>query len=486
MKKFLIVSSLAAMLCSTAFSAELGYGMEDFMSRDSQKERVFVTFKEPSFLSSDNFLKDLKEKALISQKDFIQKYSGRQNNINSLWSANAVVLDADRELVREISLRKDVDRIFVNPEMKFFDENSFESVDNSNGSVYALKSMNVLRAWEDFGIKGADTVAGVVDSGLNKELPVFKGKVIDAKNFAGDIDDVTDKSGHGTHVSGTVTGGEVSGDLYDLVWGMWWQKAGTFEGNIGVAPESEILFSKCAQDDGNITFEDILEGLEWMADPDGNPDTRDGARVINASLGADTSIPELRQPLINIQKTGVFLCFAAGNSGKVCGSPADFPEIFAVGAVDSSDIKAGFSSIGPVNFDGKEHIKPDVCAPGVKVISYYGDKLAGVDGTSMAAPNTTGVITLLYSANPELTVDEVKDILKRSALDLGEQGADNLYGHGRIDAYKALSIVTGKNQFKADVYQFDSMRNAVLENLRYADGSESFENMYNNSSTMLN
>ncbi|MCK9224324.1 MAG: S8 family serine peptidase [Candidatus Muirbacterium halophilum] len=486
MKKFIIVSSLAAILCSTVFSADFGYGMKEFLNRgNSEKTRVFVTFKEPAFLSSDNYLKDLKEKALISQKDFLEKYSQR-NNVNSFWSANAVVIDADKELIEEISLRKDVDKIFVNPEMKFFDEISYKAVDNSNGSVYALKSMNVIRAWEDFGIKGQNTISGVVDSGLNKNLDVFKGKLIQAKNFAGDINDVTDKSGHGTHVSGTVVGGEVSDDLYDLIWGMYWQKAGTFKGNIGVAPEAKLLFSKCSQDNGNITFEDILEGLEWMADPDNDANTKDGARVINASLGADVSIPELRQPLINIQKTGVFLCFAAGNSGKICGSPADFPEIFAVGAVDASDRKASFSSIGPVNFDGKDHIKPDVCAPGVKVVSYYGDKLAGVDGTSMASPNTAGVITLIYSADPSLTVDEVKDILKKSALDLGEKGADNLYGHGRVDAYKALSLVTGKNEFKADVYQFDSMRNAILENLKYADGSESFEKMYNNASASLN
>jgi len=172
------------------------------------------------------------------------------------------------------------------------------------------------------------------------------------------------------------------------------------------------------------------------------------------------------------------LVFAAGNSGKKVGSPADFPEIFAIGAVNNNDGKASFSSIGPASWDGVDYIKPEVMAPGVSVISYYGEKLAGIDGTSMASPNATGVIALLLEADPSLSIAKIKSVLKETALDLGTAGPDNQYGHGRIDAYAALAKVTGKNTFKSMIYQYDSYRNAIMERSRTLDGKYDSEMAY--------
>jgi thermitase len=61
-----------------------------------------------------------------------------------------------------------------------------------------------------------------------------------------------------------------------------------------------------------------------------------------------------------------------------------------------------------------------------------------MSGTSMASPFVTGLVGLILSRRPELTVDEVTTLLEKTAKDLGEPGLDPLYGYGRVDAHLAL------------------------------------------------
>jgi|GEM_PF-4604617 len=486
MKRFMVLFVVLSVLFTfDVGAAQISEDVRELMSISNEKIPVIVEMKDVMSLSGNDLdIATLKQNADITQKDILDFISANKNisGIKTLWAFSALSLKADADMIEKLSTREDVERIFLNKEFKLFKDNTYRNsilrTTDGDGLVYGLKSMNVDKVWDDFGIDGTGVISGVVDSGINKELSVFDGKLLAGRNFAGEENDFSDKNGHGTHVSGTVVGSWASDDLYELKWGMFWSKVGTFEGNIGVAPGAKFYFAKCMQEDGKISFDDIIESIQWLSDPDGDPGTDDGARVINASLGSDTSVPELREPLVNIQNTGVFLCFAAGNSGKVCGSPADFPEIFAVGAVDSNDNRASFSSIGPVNWDGIEYIKPDVCAPGVKVISYYGDKLSKLDGTSMASPNTTGVITLMYQADPTLTVDEIKQILKETALDLGDKGADNKYGYGRVDAYAAISKITGRNKLKSLVYRYQKLNDEIVKSSSVLDGTLEAEKAY--------
>ncbi len=487
MKKIVLFSLVMVFLLVNSQAAVIGNDLKDMLQKIDEPISVIVKMKDVSALVSNSYdIATLKQNAQISQKDIMDflTYEKNISDVKNLWAMSAISIKADKNLIETLAKRDDVEKIFLNKEFKLFDNNTYRDslfrTTDGDGFVYGLKSMNVDKVWKDFGIDGTGVISGVVDSGLTKDLSVFDGKLLAGKNFAGDENDFADKNGHGTHVSGTVLGSWVSDDLYELKWGMFWSKAGTFEGNIGVAPGAKFYFAKCMQDDGKISFDDILESMQWLVDPDGDPQTHDGARVINASLGSDESVPELREPLVNLQKTGVFLCFAAGNSGKICGSPADFPEIFAVGAVDSNDNKAYFSSIGPVNWDGKEYIKPDVCAPGVKVISYYGSKLSYLDGTSMASPNTTGVITLMFQADPTLTTDEIKEILKETALDLGDEGPDNKYGYGRVDAYAAISKITGENKIKSLVYRYQKVKDDLVISSDILDESLASEKAYLN------
>jgi len=93
-----------------------------------------------------------------------------------------------------------------------------------------------------------------------------------------------------------------------------------------------------------------------------------------------------------------------------------------------------------VKWQGKEYIKPEVSAPGVQVYSasHKAGKYTKMSGTSMATPHVAGVVALLLQANPGASVEDIEDVLEQTAVDLGAEGLDNNYGHGRVDAYEAV------------------------------------------------
>ena len=145
---------------------------------------------------------------------------------------------------------------------------------------------------------------------------------------------------------------------------------------------------------------------------------------------------------------GVVPIIAAGNEGELglrtINSPGSASKAITVGATDyKMDYIAYFSSRGPVGYDENETIKPDVVAPGVGIVStWYEGGYHSMSGTSMATPHVAGTVALMLQANSSLNPAEVKQILKNSSFDLGEEGEDNTYGAGRADAYTAVSNVT--------------------------------------------
>jgi serine protease AprX len=104
---------------------------------------------------------------------------------------------------------------------------------------------------------------------------------------------------------------------------------------------------------------------------------------------------------------------------------------------------APFSSRGPT-LDGR--IKPEIVAPGIRITAARAGSANRFDtysGTSMAAPFVAGAAALLLSANPGLTVEDVKDALLETAQDWGVTGPDVDYGHGRLSVYRAVQRVSG-------------------------------------------
>ncbi len=129
---------------------------------------------------------------------------------------------------------------------------------------------------------------------------------------------------------------------------------------------------------------------------------------------------------------------AAGNESTQVGTPANCRNVFPVSATDENDGLALFSNYGSA-------MKNGVSAPGTNIYTTLlmaDDPPYGyVDGTSFSAPIVSAVIGMVWGKKPELKNYDVINILKKTAKDLGDDGVDEKFGWGRVDAYKAISYI---------------------------------------------
>ncbi|MEW1720971.1 S8 family peptidase [Streptomyces sp. NPDC093109] len=276
------------------------------------------------------------------------------------------------------------------------------------------------------GYDGKGVKVAVLDTGVDQTHPDLKGVSVLRKDFSGSGNTV-DHVGHGTHVASTIAGsGAKSGGKYK-----------------GVAPGAKILDAKVLDDDGFGDDSGIIAGMQWAADQ--------GARIANLSLGgedtSETDPLETAVDKISAEKNILFV-IAAGNEGpdaETIGSPGSAASALTVGAVDSKDKIAYFSSVGPTA-DGS--LKPDITAPGVDIVAAKAAK--GVDGTpaadgyvsmsgtSMATPHVAGAAAILAQQHPDWTGARIKQALVSSAKPTAGL-TPYQQGTGRADLTKAIT-----------------------------------------------
>ncbi|RPI74714.1 MAG: hypothetical protein EHM45_17635, partial [Desulfobacteraceae bacterium] len=174
-----------------------------------------------------------------------------------------------------------------------------------------------------------------------------------------------------------------------------------------------------------------------------NPQTDDGADVINLSLGGQGEADDpVCQAVDNAVDAGVLVVVSAGNDGSngymTVSSPGLAQKALTVAASDKSDQIAWFSSRGPGS--GLD-IKPDIAAPGVNILScQMGGGSVAYNGTSMSAPHVAGAAALLLQGRPGLSSLEAKQLLMGNARNIDF----NVFtrGSGRLDIYKTLKSNT--------------------------------------------
>jgi subtilisin family serine protease len=284
------------------------------------------------------------------------------------------------------------------------------------------------------GNTGNGVDVAVLDTGYDPGHPDLKDAVVDSDSFVPG-EDVTDRSGHGTHVASTIAGSGAASDGKEK----------------GVAPGVDLHVGKVLSNEGYGYDSWILAGMEWAA--------RDvHARVISMSLGSsenadgDTVLARAVNELS--AETGALFTIAAGNDGpgaQTVRSPGTADAALTVGAVDSSDAIADFSSRGPRY--GDDALKPEITAPGVGILaarSQYASNGSGyymsASGTSMATPHVAGVAALVAAAHPDWTGSRIKDALISTAKPTPGISADD-GGNGRADAAAAATATltaTGK------------------------------------------
>ncbi|MET9497033.1 S8 family serine peptidase [Streptomyces sp. NPDC006552] len=312
-------------------------------------------------------------------------------------------------------------------------------------------------AWEA-GLTGKGVKVAVLDTGYDPAHPDLASRVTASKSFI-EGEEVADRDGHGTHVTSTVGGSGAASDGKEK----------------GVAPEAALAVGKVLSDEGSGTESQIIAGMEWAA--------KDiGAKVVSMSLGSqeasDGTDPMAAAVDALSAQTGALFVIAAGNSGAPgsIGSPGAADAALTVGAVDSADQAAYFTSQGPRA--GDNALKPDVSAPGVDILAARSSLAAGegsyvrMSGTSMATPHVAGVAALLAQEHPDWTGARLKDALMSSSVEL--ETSAYVLGAGRVsapDAIGARITATGSADLGSYTWPYEDNK-PVTKTLTYSNSGD--------------
>jgi subtilisin family serine protease len=157
-----------------------------------------------------------------------------------------------------------------------------------------------------------------------------------------------------------------------------------------------------------------------------------GTKVINLSLGGATESTSLTAAIQYAVDRNVLVVAAAGNGAA--DSPPKWPAAsdlaLAVTAVDRNNSVTSFDQRG-------DYI--DLAAPGASILSTASNDYKIQSGTSMAAAFVTGAAALLFAAQPSITAAQVRDVLQRTATDIGAPGRDTTFGYGLINLVAAFA-----------------------------------------------
>ena len=258
--------------------------------------------------------------------------------------------------------------------------------------------------------RGAGVIIAVIDSGSGPH-PDLDSNLDSGRTMFGAIDAVgvsdVDDHGHGTHVAGIIAAVADNGI-----------------GGAGVAPQSRILSIRVLDAKGSGDSKDVSKAVRFAVDS--------GARVINLSLGGATESTTLTAAIQYAVDHNVLVVAAAGN-GSIESTPkwpAASDLTLAVTATDRANNTTSFDQRG-------DYI--DIAAPGSSIISTASMDYTIQSGTSMAAAFVTGAAALLFAAQPSITAVQVRDILQRTATDIGAPGRDTTFGYGLVNLVAAFA-----------------------------------------------
>jgi subtilisin family serine protease len=422
------------------------------LDRSQKRELVKNELKAFSMAAQADLLNFLEDKSYMNEAEVIHRF----------WIVNVVTCMASEAVIYDLAMRSDIERIDIDEERNLL---ANEPVSTPNPILgideitYNVLKVNAPDVWA-LGFTGQGIVVSVIDSGVNYnhvDLADHMWEDDDYPNHGWDFynndNDPMDGHGHGTHCAGTVAGD------------------GTAGSQTGMAPDASIMACKVLADGGDGAESGVWAAIEFTVD--------NGGDIISMSLGWQHSWnpdrESWRTTMDNALAAGVIASVAAGNEGGSITNPDDVrtpgdcpppwlhPEqtlqggisaVVCIGATNSSDGIASFSSRGPSSWENVSPyfdypfnpemglLRPDVSAPGVDVKSCDAFNTNGYSyksGTSMATPGVAGVMALILSKNPNLSPEDMTSILETTAVDLGATGKDNVFGSGRVDALEAVT-----------------------------------------------
>ncbi|MBI5952418.1 MAG: S8 family serine peptidase [Chloroflexi bacterium] len=325
-------------------------------------------------------------------------------------------------------------------------------------------------AWDITTGSNAVTIA-IIDSGVDDTHPEFAGRLvagydyIDGELLPDGNPDRDDEYGHGTHVAGIAAAA-----------------GNNAAGVAGIAWDVNIMPLRVLNNLGGGSYANVAAAIIRATD--------NGAQIINLSLGGPGPSVTLQNAVEYAYNHGVAIFAASGNWGTAVFYPAAYPQVMAVGRVDSAAVRAPSSNFGAAL---------DLMAPGDAIYSttpMYPVTLAvtpqygTLSGTSMSAPHAAGAAALLASLPCFDTPDKIYQALMDSALDLGSSGWDQYYGYGLIQIADAMALcpATPPTSFAIEydlvtsencnpLVQYDWVDASVAPNTVFVVDNEDYRNM---------
>ncbi len=362
-------------------------------------------------------------------------------------------------------------QLFFTPNDPFF--SSAGSWGQNFPDLWGLHNIQAEQAWDLS--TGAGVTVAVIDTGLADHPDILdniwtnpgeipdNGIDDDGNGFIDDthgwmffavppvapLGSLLDTIGHGTHVAGTIAA-----------------VGNNSQGTVGVAWRAQVMPLGVFEPTFGTTTSDLIAAAISYA-------VNGGADIVNMSFGGPGDSFLVRDTIDYAAANGLVLVAAAGNDSIDARSqyPARYDPVIAVAAVDQLDQPSSFSNWGgkielaaPGGGDaGPRRVFMPIdsvlslaahnsCGGGNACLTDFrltlpapvGDGttafLLRLAGTSQAAPHVSGTAALILSRHPEFTVEQLRQVLRDGADDLGLPGRDARYGYGRLNAARSVAL----------------------------------------------
>jgi len=304
--------------------------------------------------------------------------------------------------------------------------NDTEDIINKDSDI------GVVKAWEIS--KGNGIKVAVIDDGFDVAHEDLKANIAVVRNIDDDNNDVSNTNSDGTALHGNSCAGFIVSPING-------------KGSMGIAPQAKLIGIKLLSSDDS----DTIRAFEYAQ--------AQGAKVISCSWGTNDVSEAIVAKLKELYDAGITVLFASGNDGvslDVAGTndESEVEWVIGVGASGENNDVTSYSNYGK----NLEVIAPggDTETLGILGIDDMGsagsssqldlvnNNYAFMDGTSFATPVASGVVTLMYAINPNITPAQVKTILTSTATKVGDTKAsyvdnfDEKRAYGKINAYQAV------------------------------------------------
>lgn len=365
------------------------------------------------YLVSKNMQEESKDSSNITKysEEFMNNYFGEiqeiqndkdnvlivtsENKIEDGYGASKIIEAPNNQYFLQYTSKEE-----RNNALKNFKKNK-EVVSAEENIVYTIMENQSFNSWgiEKIGLDeakqevndngGNEVTVAIIDTGCDMELfnKSYQAKIVETYNVLNPGKDMTDEHGHGTKISGVIAEG---------------------------TPDNVKILPVKVSSDGTLYNTDIIAAINYIS-------YYKKADVINMSFVSYTKSDSMLQAINAANEANIICIAAAGNDNtSQYAYPAAYDSTISIAACDSTLKKASFSNYGStITFT----------APGVGIKSIKGTS----NGTSIATPHAVCAAAILKSYNKNYTIENIIDILKIHAVDLGDRGRDDYYGHGLIN-----------------------------------------------------